>query len=105
MALELLSNFAGPDGLVHFRDWWLRVQNSTDTEEESNTKWKKSFVSLAYPDVWELTGRKNALQTRSRSPPHGLTPSSARHTSTQQLTRAMSPSTGVSPVLPLCERG
>jgi DNA excision repair protein ERCC-5 len=51
LALELLANFPGPDGLVNFRQWWLRVQTATDSEEEADTKWKKAFVSRAKTSV------------------------------------------------------
>jgi DNA excision repair protein ERCC-5 len=45
VALELLSEFPGPQGIEHFKTWWTMVQRGLDTESETNTKWKKSFVS------------------------------------------------------------
>jgi len=102
LALELLANFPGPDGLVHFRDWWLKVQAGTDTEDEADTKWKKSFVSRN-PGLL-LTGRKSGSQTRSSSTTPGQTRTSARHTSTRPQTRATSRSTGAFPVSRPCER-
>ena len=45
VALELLANFPGDDGVARFKDWWMRVQRGQDTEAETNTRWKKSFVS------------------------------------------------------------
>ncbi len=33
VAMELLALFSGADGLLKFRDWWLRVQNGQDTDE------------------------------------------------------------------------
>lgn len=46
VALELLSNFPGPTGLDDFKVWWTKVQRGQDTESDTNTKWKKSFVSV-----------------------------------------------------------
>jgi DNA excision repair protein ERCC-5 len=46
VALELLSEFPGPQGIDHFKTWWTMVQRGQDTESETNTKWKKSFVSV-----------------------------------------------------------
>ena len=45
VALELLANFPGDDGVARFKDWWMRVQRGQDSEAETNTRWKKSFVS------------------------------------------------------------
>lgn len=46
MALELLANFPGPDGLMRFKEWWLKVQRGTDLDVEADTKWKRSFVGF-----------------------------------------------------------
>lgn len=45
VALELLANFPGPRGIEAFKAWWTRVQRGQDSEAESDTKWKKNFVS------------------------------------------------------------
>ena len=45
VALELLSNFPGPTGLDDFKAWWTKVQRGQDTESDTDTKWKKNFVS------------------------------------------------------------
>lgn len=45
VALELLANFPGDDGVWDFKEWWLKVQRGQDAEWDTNTKWKKSFVS------------------------------------------------------------
>lgn len=44
LALELLAEFPGADGLHRFKEWWLKVQNGTDLPVESDTKWKQGFV-------------------------------------------------------------
>jgi DNA excision repair protein ERCC-5 len=46
-AMEILAEFPekGDEGLLKFREWWMKVQTGKDTEEETDSKWKKSFVS------------------------------------------------------------
>lgn len=46
VAMELMANFPGPKGLEDFKAWWLKVQSGRDTEEDTATKWRKSFVSV-----------------------------------------------------------
>ncbi|KAF8349051.1 hypothetical protein F5887DRAFT_1059966 [Amanita rubescens] len=43
VAMELLKEFPGMDGLHKFKDWWLRVQSGRDTAEETQSKFKKRF--------------------------------------------------------------
>ncbi|KAK8864461.1 hypothetical protein IAR55_001710 [Kwoniella newhampshirensis] len=43
VALELLANFPGERGVEQFKEWWMKIQRGVDKEEESGTKWKKSF--------------------------------------------------------------
>ncbi|EST04490.1 XPG N-terminal [Kalmanozyma brasiliensis GHG001] len=38
VAMELLALFSGEDGLLKFRDWWMRVQTGKDTEEHTRGK-------------------------------------------------------------------
>ena len=45
VAMELLKEFPGIDGLHKFKDWWLKVQRGTDTLEDSKSKFRKRFVS------------------------------------------------------------
>ncbi|GAA5948833.1 hypothetical protein JCM21900_003443 [Sporobolomyces salmonicolor] len=40
---ELLEEFKGGDGLKRFKEWWLRVQGGKDTDNETNTAWKRKF--------------------------------------------------------------
>ena len=55
MAMELLREFPGEDGLEKFREWWGRVQMGRDGEE-SNTpfrrRFKKKFKDLYLPADW-----------------------------------------------------
>lgn len=48
MAMELLSEFPGEDGLFQFREWWMKVQSGKDKQEESKSKFRKRFVSLVF---------------------------------------------------------
>lgn len=43
VAMELLKEFPGKDGLHKFKEWWLRVQTGRDREEESNSKFRRQF--------------------------------------------------------------
>ena len=45
VAMELLSEFPGKDGLHKFKQWWTKVQSGRDKSEESATKFRKRFVS------------------------------------------------------------
>ncbi|KAF8843762.1 PIN domain-like protein [Paxillus ammoniavirescens] len=43
VAMELIKEFPGEDGLHKFKDWWTRVQSGRDREEDNNTKFRKRF--------------------------------------------------------------
>lgn len=45
VAMELLTEFGGHDALHKFKDWWRRVQSGKDTTAESDSKFRKRFVS------------------------------------------------------------
>lgn len=44
VAMELLKEFPGQDGLHKFKDWWRKVQSGKDTAEDSRTPFRKRFV-------------------------------------------------------------
>ena len=46
VAMELLNEFPGHNGLHKFKDWWIKVQSGKDKEEESQSKFRKQFVRL-----------------------------------------------------------
>ncbi|KAI0719319.1 hypothetical protein C8T65DRAFT_636320 [Cerioporus squamosus] len=56
VAMELLSEFPGHDGLHKFKAWWTKVQSGRDKPEESATKFrkrfKKKFKELYLPADW-----------------------------------------------------
>lgn len=55
VAMELLKEFPGKDGLHKFADWWRRVQEGKDSEGESSTKIRKQFVgAIVAIDIWAL---------------------------------------------------
>ncbi|PSR75607.1 hypothetical protein PHLCEN_2v9087 [Hermanssonia centrifuga] len=43
VAMELLTEFSGSDGLHQFREWWRKVQSGRDTEEDNRSKFRKRF--------------------------------------------------------------
>lgn len=53
-AMEIMAEFPGEgdEGLVRFREWWLKVQTGKDSEKEEDgetcTKWRRAFVRLAW---------------------------------------------------------
>lgn len=44
VAMELLKEFPGEDGLHKFKDWWSKVQSGRDREEDNKTKFRNRFV-------------------------------------------------------------
>lgn len=47
VAMELLKEFPGNDGLHKFKDWWLKVQTGKDKPGDNKSKFRKRFVSVA----------------------------------------------------------
>ncbi|KZT73017.1 PIN domain-like protein [Daedalea quercina L-15889] len=56
VAMELLKEFPGEDGLHKFKDWWRKVQSGKDIAEDTGTafrkRFKKRFKELFIPDDW-----------------------------------------------------
>ncbi|KAG9314986.1 hypothetical protein JVU11DRAFT_4095 [Chiua virens] len=56
VAMELMKEFPGEDGLHKFKDWWTKVQSGRDRDEDNNTKFrkrfKKKFRDLYLPAEW-----------------------------------------------------
>ncbi len=50
VAMELMANFPGSNGLQNFKKWWLDVQQGRDNTKHE-TKWMKGFVSTADPQT------------------------------------------------------
>jgi DNA excision repair protein ERCC-5 len=44
VAMELLKEFTGSNGLQKFKDWWQRVQSGRDKPDESKSKFRRRFV-------------------------------------------------------------
>lgn len=60
LAMEILSHFPGDDGLVKFREWWLKVQMGKDTTKDTydstlkrlkKTLRNKVHLDLNWPDA------------------------------------------------------
>jgi DNA excision repair protein ERCC-5 len=45
VAMELLKEFPGDDGLIKFREWWEKVQTGRDVDGDTKSKFRKRFVS------------------------------------------------------------
>ncbi|THH13045.1 hypothetical protein EW146_g7122, partial [Bondarzewia mesenterica] len=64
VAMELLKEFPGNDGLHKFKDWWQKVQSGKDKQEDSKSKFrqrfKKKFKDLYLPDDWPNPAVRNA---------------------------------------------
>ncbi|KAJ3893282.1 hypothetical protein GG344DRAFT_43649 [Lentinula edodes] len=56
VAMELLKEFPGDDGLHKFKDWWLKVQSGKDHENDNSSsfqkRFKKKFKDLYLPVDW-----------------------------------------------------
>ncbi|KAF7336705.1 PIN domain-like protein [Mycena venus] len=56
VAMELLDEFPGEDGLHKFKDWWTKVQSGKDKPEDNKSKFrkrfKKKFKDLYLPPEW-----------------------------------------------------
>ncbi|KZT07787.1 PIN domain-like protein [Laetiporus sulphureus 93-53] len=56
VAMELLKEFPGQDGLHKFKHWWQKVQSGKDTSDDTGTtfrkRFKKRFKDLYIPDDW-----------------------------------------------------
>ena len=48
VAMELLKEFPGEDGLVRFKEWWIKVQSGKDKEEDNKSKFRKRFVNTLF---------------------------------------------------------
>lgn len=46
VAMELLKEFPGDDGLHKFKNWWLKVQSGKDHENDNSSSFQKRFVSF-----------------------------------------------------------
>lgn len=44
VAMELMKEFPGEDGLHKFKDWWFKVQSGRDRLEDTKTKFRTRFV-------------------------------------------------------------
>ena len=46
VAMELMKEFPGEDGLHKFKEWWQKVQNGKDLASDTKSKFRKRFVRL-----------------------------------------------------------
>ncbi|KAK7050894.1 DNA repair protein rad2 [Paramarasmius palmivorus] len=64
VAMELLKEFPGEDGLHKFKDWWSKVQTGRDKQEHTSSpfrqKFKKKFKNLYLPPEWPNSAVRDA---------------------------------------------
>lgn len=53
VAMELLKEFPGKNGLHKFREWWTKVQSGKDKDEDNQSKFRKQFVSFRSSERFE----------------------------------------------------
>lgn len=51
VAMELLNEFPGDDGLHKFKEWWLKVQSGRDKDSDTVSNFRKRFVSALMTSV------------------------------------------------------
>lgn len=44
LAMEMLKEFPGEDGLTKFKEWWQKVQSGKDKLEDNASSFRKRFV-------------------------------------------------------------
>ncbi|KZT53232.1 hypothetical protein CALCODRAFT_520157 [Calocera cornea HHB12733] len=64
VAMEMLREFPGEDGLHKFKEWWLKVQNGRDKPADNATpfrrKFKKRYKDLYLPNEWPNSNVRDA---------------------------------------------
>ncbi|KAF9267851.1 PIN domain-like protein [Marasmius fiardii PR-910] len=64
VAMELLREFPGNDGLHKFKEWWSKVQTGRDKEEDNPSvfrkRFKKKFKDLYLPPEWPNSAVRDA---------------------------------------------
>ncbi|KAL0065080.1 DNA repair protein rad2 [Marasmius tenuissimus] len=64
MAMELMREFPGDDGLHKFKDWWAKVQTGRDKDEDNKStfrkRFKKKFKDLYLPPDWPNSAVRDA---------------------------------------------
>jgi len=46
VAMELLKEFPGREGLHKFKEWWTKVQSGKDCDENNQSKFRQQLVSV-----------------------------------------------------------
>ena len=69
VAMELVKEFPGDDGLERFAEWWRKVQSGRDKKDEGASKFRKSFVSappssLSFVILAFLSGARHLTNNR-----------------------------------------
>ena len=67
VAMELMKEFPGEDGLHKFKDWWTKVQSGRDREDDNNTKFRKRFVGSPSEISHSVAPHADSSDGRKRS--------------------------------------
>ncbi|KAL0574982.1 DNA repair protein rad2 [Marasmius crinis-equi] len=51
VAMELMREFPGDDGLHKFKDWWTKVQTGRDQDKDNKSTFRKRFLALMWSYV------------------------------------------------------
>jgi len=65
IAMELLKEFPGDDGLHKFREWWLKVQSGKDKDSDNKSSFRRRFVRASV--FLETAQRLNGCRRRRNS--------------------------------------
>lgn len=62
LAMELLKEFPGEDGLHQFKEWWRKVQSGRDSAQDTASAFRKRFVSLVLSVyLFEVLGQRGCF--------------------------------------------
>ena len=64
LAMELLKEFPGEDGLHRFKDWWRKVQSGRDRPEDSSSPFRRRFVGAVGAVLKDLVAEVETLQKK-----------------------------------------
>ena len=67
IAMELLKEFPGDDGLHKFREWWLKVQSGKDKDSDNKSSFRRRFVraSVFLETAQRLIGYRRRRNSKS----------------------------------------
>lgn len=67
VAMEILEEFPGENGLTAFKEWWTKVQSGKDKEMDNPSKFRQRFVSKTFVSAYWQASLSHTLFFRKRS--------------------------------------